>query len=173
MFTLVNRNRYGYPHTIKASKNPPEADNTQGSNIIDDLPTANSDNFIDFHHESASQRDSETLSLMSFKSYGLPAKQSISFPSRKSLPLVSFLLFLVTNVLPVVISCGLAPSANCIKLKFLELSPLFQWIYMVVLAFFDFATDKTLLDWKFISNHILCHDNRRFVLLYEEEILRS
>lgn len=85
---------------------------------------------MDIHHESASQYDPETSSLIS-EHATFDERRSILY-SRKLLPLLSFLLFLITNVIPIVISCGFYSRIHCFKLGTLEVSPLLQWIYIVI-----------------------------------------
>lgn len=87
-------------------------------------------NILDFEHESASHHDSETSSLVSFQ-IDHPSRRS-ALPSSKLLPLIGLTIFVITNIIPISISCGIDSHARCYKLHHtLEIYPAFKWIYIV------------------------------------------
>ena len=125
---LFSRKHFIFEQPTHFPKDP--SDSIEKRNDDDDSINSKNPDFMDIHHESASQYDPETSSLIS-EHATFDERRSILY-SRKLLPLLSFLLFLITNVIPIVISCGFYSRVHCFKLGTLEVSPLLQWIYIVI-----------------------------------------
>lgn len=127
------RNRYGIPHSVKSSKKSAET-----ISFIQEKPrdeelifNPSQDDSIDIYHESVSQRDPETSSLLSYAVPQVLSVQNYDLPARKLLPIISLLLFTITNVLPIMLSCGLKASAGCLKLRTVGIPSALQWAYVV------------------------------------------
>lgn len=82
--------------------------------------------------------DPETASLLSegiFKE----RPENLILPTQKALPLISFILFTMVNILPGIISCSIVSGTECLRVKLFENSYFFKWTFVVHFFFHHFT----------------------------------